>query len=150
MEPYGLFFLNAHWYLVARDVDRDALRNFRVSRIKSAKETSPARELPEYEIPESFRLHDHARSRLAWELGDNEVVEVTVEFRGESGAAKAAAALGAPVESASTQRRFAVRRPDTFVRWLMSFAGEVIPLGPPEIIAEFRRQVEATRSVYAT
>src|SRR6185369_8129540 len=32
-EPYGLFFVSGHWYLAARDVEKDALRNFRVSRI---------------------------------------------------------------------------------------------------------------------
>ncbi len=98
--PYGLFFLNAHWYLVARDVDRGALRNFRVNRIAGVKQLAPDREVPQYEIPGSFVLREHARSRLAWELGDNEVVSVTVEFRGSSGAVIAAAALGSPVTGA--------------------------------------------------
>ena len=35
VEPYGLFFVSSHWYLAGRDVDRDALRNFRLSRIGS-------------------------------------------------------------------------------------------------------------------
>lgn len=148
VEPYGLFFLNAHWYLVARDVDRAALRNFRVNRIRGVKQTAPDREVPEYEIPGSFVLRDHARSRLAWELGDSEVVSVTVEFRGSSGAVTAAAALGSPVADAPTHRRFAVRRPDRFVWWLLSFAGEAIPLGPPEIIAQFRQVLETTRKLY--
>ncbi|MEO7362575.1 MAG: WYL domain-containing protein, partial [Gemmatimonadaceae bacterium] len=26
-EPYGLFFIGSHWYVVARDVQKDALRN---------------------------------------------------------------------------------------------------------------------------
>ena len=33
VEPYGLFFVSGHWYLAARDVEKDALRNFRVSRV---------------------------------------------------------------------------------------------------------------------
>ncbi len=148
VEPYGLFFLSAHWYLVARDMDRDALRNFRVNRISSVKQSAPDRELPEYQVSPSFRLRDHARSRLAWELGDNEVAQVTVDFRGNSGAATAAAALGVPVEGMVTQRTYAVRRSDSFVRWLLSFAGEAIPIGPQEIIAEFRRQLGATLRVY--
>ena len=32
-EPYGLFYLSGHWYLAARDRDRGALRNFRLSRM---------------------------------------------------------------------------------------------------------------------
>ena len=149
VEPYGLFFLGAHWYLVARDVERDALRNFRVSRVRGVKQVAPDKELPEYEIPSDFRLRDHARSRQAWELGDSEAIEVVVELRGESGAARAAAALGAPVEGQENRRRFAVRRQDAFVRWLLSFAGELVPLEPTSIVDEFRREVEATLALYA-
>lgn len=34
VEPYVLAHRRGHWYLVARDVDRDAIRTFRVSRIE--------------------------------------------------------------------------------------------------------------------
>lgn len=148
-EPYGLFFLNSHWYLVARDVDRDAFRNFRVSRISGLKVNDARQGTPDYEIPVSFSLRVHARSRNAWELGDDQAIEALVAVRGVSGAARAAAALGSTDGASADQRRFTVRRIDVFARWLLSFAGELVPVAPPSLVDEYRRQVAATKAVYA-
>ena len=150
VEPYGLFFLTGHWYLAARDTAKDALRNFRVSRIEDAAQCSPTRELPEYDVPANFHLRDHARSKQAWELGDSEVVDAIVELRGDSGAAHAAAALGMPVEIRADRRHFLVRQRNAFVRWLLSFSGEIVPISPPELCDEFHRVVAATLAAYET
>ena len=40
VEPYGLFFISAHWYLAARDREREELRNFRLSRMSAVKVNS--------------------------------------------------------------------------------------------------------------
>ena len=149
VEPYGLFFLNSHWYLVARDVDRDAFRNFRVSRISGLKVNEARKGTPDYEIPATFSLRTHARSRNAWELGDDPAVEAVVEVRGSSGATRAAAALGSVNPDDGERRRFTVRRVDVFARWLLSFAGELVPVAPPALVEEYRRQVAATKAVYA-
>jgi proteasome accessory factor B len=156
VEPYGLFFLNSHWYLVARDVDKDAFRNFRVSRMSKLAVSEARRGTPDYEIPSSFSLRAHARSKNAWELGDDQATEAIVDVRGTSGAARAAAALGTPGEAgsgdrdgaASATRRFMVRRLDVFARWLLSFAGELVPLEPVALVDEYARQVAATRALY--
>lgn len=150
VEPYGLVFLNSHWYLVARDVERQAFRNFRVSRISALEGNDAKKGTPDYEIPPGFSLREHARSRNAWELGDDQAVEATVEVRGTSGAARAAAALGVAVAAGASRRLYSVRRLDVFARWLLSFAGELVPLGPAALVEEFRRQVEATKQVYAS
>ena len=149
VEPYGLFFLNSHWYLVARDVSKDAFRNFRVSRISALKVNDSKKGTPDYEIPPSFSLRAHARSKNAWELGEDQAVEAIVAVRGRSGAARAAAALGATDDPASGTRQFTVRRIDVFARWLLSFAGELVPVAPAALVAEYKRQVEATKAVYA-
>jgi proteasome accessory factor B len=70
LEPYGLFFLGAHWYLAARDRSHGELRNFRLTRIGSATVNAARTQTPDYEIPADFRLREHAKSRQAWELGD--------------------------------------------------------------------------------
>lgn len=146
VEPYGLFFLNGHWYLAGRDRARGELRNFRLNRASGVK---AARQSPDYEIPATFRLREHARSRHAWELGDGDAMSATVEFRGGSGPTVAAMKLGQPVEGHPDRRAFAVRRPDAFVRWLLSFAGELMPLGPDEIVDRFREEAAATAGLYA-
>jgi predicted DNA-binding transcriptional regulator YafY len=149
VEPYGLVFLNSHWYLVARDADRDARRNFRLSRISNVSINGARKGTPDYEIPASFSLREHAQSKNAWELGDEEPLDAVVEIRGESGAARAAAALGRSVAGHGSRKSYSVRRRDVFARWLLSFAGELVPLAPEELVAEYRRQAEATRQLYA-
>ena len=144
VEPYGLFFLSGHWYLVGRDRDRDGLRNFRVSRMSAVEVNDARAQTPDYEIPATFNLRDHARSRHAWELGENGGTVAIVEFRGASGATHAAGRLGEPVEGHELRRRFHVSRRDAFARWLLSFAGEAVPIEPPSLVDEFQSLARQT------
>ena len=153
VAAYGLFFLSGHWYLTGCDLDRGELRNFRVGRISSVAVNDARADSPDYEIPGSFRLREHARSRQAWELGDGDAIEATVEFRAETGAAIAAAALGEPAPSGTAgggieRRTFRVRRVDSFARWLLSFGGDAVPVAPPELVAELRDVARRTLSLY--
>ena len=148
VEAYGLFFIGGHWYLVGRDVERDARRNFRVSRMEDLKVNAARPGTPDFEIPAGFSLREHARSRQAWEIGDGDLFEAVVEFRGESGAVRAAAALGRPDEASPSLRRFEVRRADSFARWLLAFAGEARPVSPPSLVDEYRALAERTRALY--
>ena len=148
LEPYGLFFVSGHWYLCARDVDKDALRNFRVSRVLRSVVNKSSPKTSDYEIPESFSLREHARSRRAWEIGDVDAGEAIVSFRGESGATSAARALGEAVEQDSSLRKFTIRRTDSFARWLLSFAGEVMPVSPISLVQEYAMLLRQTRALY--
>jgi predicted DNA-binding transcriptional regulator YafY len=150
VEPYGLFFLNAHWYLVARDLGDNTVKNFRASRVSKARVNSAKAGTPDYTIPAGFRLREHARSRQPWELGESEVTEAVIEIRGDSGATLAAAELGQRVPGHASRRAFSVRRPDVFARWCLSFAGEVVPVAPSSMVEEFDRQRKATVALYAS
>jgi predicted DNA-binding transcriptional regulator YafY len=166
VEPYGLVFLTGHWYLVARDVDADAMRQFRVSRIRDAAMISTKRQHPDYVIPTDFDLSRHAASRQAWELGDGDLVDVTVAFTGTRGAVTQGASLGEPEDGdagdvrgepsgtddaapAEIRRRFRVRRPDPFLRWLLSFAGDARPLAPASMVESWRQLLRETQAAYA-
>lgn len=149
VEPYGLFFVTGHWYLAARDLEKDGLRNFRVSRIGAVKVNTARAGTSDYEIPQSFNLREHARSRQAWEIGDGDSFDTIVALRGSSGAAMAAAALGRTVPDDDALRQFTVRRADSFARWLLAFGGELVPVSPPEIVREYDILVERTRALYA-
>jgi len=149
VEPYGLFFIGGHWYLVGRDVDKDARRNFRVSRMKDVSANAARAGTADYEIPADFSLREHAQSRQAWEIGDGEAFEAVVEFSGDSGAVRAAAALGSPDDATPSLRRFDVRRADSFARWLLAFGGDAHPVAPERLVAEYRALVERTRAIYA-
>jgi proteasome accessory factor B len=148
VEPYGLAFLGSHWYLVAHDRGRGELRSFRLSRVANASANKSKPQSPDYEIPLDFRLQEHARSREAWNLGDELPIDVVVEFRAATGALRAAEKLGEPVRGAPGRRRFRVRRADTFARWLLSFAGDAVPVEPPEMVDRFRTIARETLAVY--
>ena len=149
VEPYGLFLQSGHWYLVGRDIAKNAVRNFRVARITGARANTSKPQSVDYTIPRGFRLSTHARSRKAWELGDGDAEEAIVEFRGTSGAAKAAMKLGAPIAGApKQQRQFQVRRVDVFARWLLSFAGDAVPVAPALLVDAYHEIVRQTLAIY--
>ncbi len=151
VEPYGLFFLGGHWYLTGRDMDRDAVRNFRVSRVSAVAMNGKRMETHDYTIPASFVLAEHARSRQAWELGDGDADMAVVEFDdvgGATGAVNAAAALGSPIPGAPLRRHFVVRRNGVFARWLLSLGGAARPLSPPAVVDEYNSLLATTLAHY--
>ncbi len=148
VEPYGLVFMTGHWYLVARDVESDGIRQFRISRIGGTKANSAKRQQPDYEIPTTFDLHAHAASRQAWELGDDDAVSVTVQFRGTSGQVQQAMRFGDTAHD-SDHRIFAVRRREPFLRWLLTFAGDARPVAPDSFVSEWQSLVQRTMSAHA-
>ncbi len=147
-EPYGLYFVNGHWYLAARDIDKNAMRNFRVSRTTKPDVNKKNPETPDYVIPEKFSLREYARARQAWELGDGDAYDAVVDFRALTGAGVAAASLGLPDPSSPTRRRFKVRRTNSFARWLLSLAGEATPIEPPALVQEYENTRRDTRAHY--
>ena len=144
VEPFGLFFLNQHWYLAGREQGGEAVKNFRVNRITEAEVNAAKPGTHDYEIPPGFRLSEHAGSKQAWELGDGDAVEAVVELRRAVGPAAAAARLGEPVEGHADRRRFRVRRRDAFARWLLSFAGDLVPIEPAEVVDDYGTLVHDT------
>ncbi len=144
VEPFGLFFLNQHWYLAGRAPDDETIKNYRLNRIGDVEVEAARPGSPDYEIPPSFDLRAHARSRQSWELGAGDAVTASVHFRAQTGAASAAARLGEAVAGHPDRRRFQVRRLDAFARWLLSFAGELEPLAPRELVDEYQGLVRET------
>jgi predicted DNA-binding transcriptional regulator YafY len=148
VEPYGLFFVSSNWYLAGRDIERDALRNFRLSRVSHVEVNTKKAQSPDYTVPEDFSLRDHAQSREPWEIGDGDATAAIVEFTATTGATRAALELGKPVEGSDNRRRFDVRRPDAFARWLLSFGGDARPVEPEALRTEYERVATATLARY--
>lgn len=146
VEPLGLFFLNQHWYLAARVPGEGIVKNFRLSRMDAVEVNDKWPGNRDYEIPAGFDLREHARSRQAWELGDGDAVAATVAFRSRTGAASAAFRLGETVEGHPDRRRFRVRRTDAFARWLLSFAGDLVPVAPRDLVDEYHGLIRETQN----
>ena len=149
VEPYGLFFVSAHWYLAGRDVGHDALRNFRLSRVSRVEVNTKKSQTHDYDLPADFSLREHAKAREPWEIGDGHATPAIVEFIATTGATRAALELGRPVEGNSSRRQFDVRRLDAFARWVLSFGGDARPIDPPELRAECERVATETLARYA-
>lgn len=147
-EPLGVFFLSQHWYLAAREVGEEPVKNFRLSRARGLVVNAAAPGTPDFAVPAEFRLREHARSRHAWEIGAGDSVDAVVRFHGSTGAAVAAARLGAEQEGMPDCRRFVIRRLDAFVRWLLPLGAAAEPVSPTSLIDEHRRQVAETRALY--
>ncbi|HUF35477.1 MAG TPA: WYL domain-containing protein [Gemmatimonadales bacterium] len=150
VEPLGLFFLNQHWYLAARAAGEELVKNFRLNRMDGVQVNRAKPGTPDYEIPAGFRLREHARSRHAWELGAGDAVDAVVRFRARTGAAAAAFRLGEAVQGQADRRMFRVRRIDGFARWLLTFAGAVVPVGPEALTAEYRALVRDSLAHHAS
>lgn len=148
VEPYGLAFLSGHWYLIARDVTADAIRQFRVSRISDVSVNTQRAQSADFEVPADFDLATHARSRQAWELGDAEQVEVTVRFVVENGFTIPALKLGEPLPGDASRRVFRVRRPDSFALWILGFAGDVVVESPAAMVEQLRELARSTLAQY--
>ncbi len=158
VEPYGLFFLGHAWYLAGSEVSREQgtgnreqplVKNFRLSRMAEVAVNPRQPGTPDYEIPPSFDLREHARSREAWQLGSTDVFTAVVEVTAHTGATRVITRLGEPVAQQPSQRTFRVRRLDTFARWLLSFAGSARPLAPPELVDRYRAIARETLARYA-
>lgn len=148
VRPYGLFFLGHHWYLAGVEVGDDVVKNFRLSRMRDV-EANPKRPgSPDYAIPADFQLREHARSRQAWELGTADTLEAIVEVGEANGATRTVLRLGEEVAGHPQRRRFAVRRMDTFARWLLGFAGQVTPIEPPALVERWRAMARESLALY--
>jgi proteasome accessory factor B len=146
VAPYGLLFISGIWYLLAHDQSADALRHFRVSRISNVRVNTARAQSPDFSLPVGFDLWAHAESRRAWELGDGDAMAVTVHFDASSAYAVAGAELGEPTDDDA--RLFVVRRPEAFVRWLLSFGGAARPIAPASIVAAFNTLAQQTAARY--
>ena len=148
VEPLGVFFLNSHWYLAARELNAHVVKNFRVSRMTRVAANRSRPQSADFAAPDDFDLRDHARSRQAWELGDADAVDAVVEFTAHSGAAAPWLQLGALVPGEPARRAYRVKSPERFIRWLMSLARAAKPVSPPQLVDAYRNSLRATLRRY--
>ena len=79
LEPYRIVFWNSYWYLIGMDIDRDAIRLFKLSRFQGSVEISKKKN--EFNIPADFDVSQHLPKQ------DVEIIrKAVVEIRKDSGA----------------------------------------------------------------
>jgi proteasome accessory factor C len=81
LNPYALLPDNGIWYVVGRDLDREDIRTFRVSRIRGEIKFATRRER-DFRTPTDFDIEQY-RGRPPWQIGDP-VGEARIEVRGDT------------------------------------------------------------------
>ncbi len=94
LDPYSLFLRDGQWYLVGRDHDRDAIRTFRLSRIRGDVRFATRRER-DFRIPAEFdatQWRDRARLAARRDRRDRDHQGLARPRPGSSSARRAATA----------------------------------------------------------
>jgi len=69
VEPYALSLLDGTWYVTGWDTGREAVRQFRLSRIRSRVVFATKKEAGDFEVPENFERR-FGGPRAPWQLGE--------------------------------------------------------------------------------
>jgi len=145
VEPYGLKFFRAEWYLVGRCLEKSEMRIFRLDRVKDrARFVTGAG--AEYDIPRDFSIDDYV-GRSPWELSRKKAFTATVEFD-EIGAWLVEEARPAGLTLRRTKGGAAgkgrVRNETAFFKWLVGIGVHARLTSPEDAAARF---VEFVRSL---
>lgn len=145
IEPYHLGEIEGCWYVIGRDLKRDALRTFalpRLTRLRVNKRT--------FERPQGFDGRSYLRNSFGvWTAaGDQELYLVRVELR-EYAARIAQERRWHPTQelkilnTAGTrvEVRFQISRLEEVLRWVLSWGSKARVLGPPELQDMVREEV---------
>jgi proteasome accessory factor BC len=130
VNPYALLPEAGSWYLIGRDLDEDAERTFRVSRILGDIRFATRRErdfrMPEYD-PSDFR------GRQQWQYGEL-VGEAEIELDPDTAWWVERMVERGEVEDAVFRTPYS--RLDLLAGWVLRQEGRARPLAPPGLAAE--------------
>lgn len=152
VEPYALSLLDGIWYATGWDVRRQAVRQFRLSRIRGRVTFATRRDSGDFEVTPDFERHV-AGPRAPWQLGEpvgrasvrvfDEVFDAVGRefpdaFSEESGDEKGSHILSTAI---SGERQFAA--------WILSKGKGAKALSPPSLIRRVEEALEAIASAHA-
>jgi proteasome accessory factor B len=130
LEPYGLVHKRGNWYVVGRDIDRDDVRAFRLSRVTSDISTAEGT----FEVPEGFDATAHLAGE-PYEVGSGAPTDATVRFApslrwwAEQNIPDAPAS---PQADGSLDVEIPVGNLDALVSWAIGFGPDIEIVAPPE------------------
>jgi proteasome accessory factor B len=147
VRPFGLLFRRARWYLVGHDEDRDALRVFRVARMRDVEVNRARPGTPDFTVPEDFSVATRGRRQpweLEWDSADEpdpspELPEpAVVRFVPARAEWAERNDLGRLLEArpdGSALRAFEVRDAPAFLNWILEQEGAAVIESPAELRA---------------
>jgi proteasome accessory factor C len=144
VNPYGLLHDRGVWYVVGADLDRDAIRTFRVSRIRGDIRFATRRER-DFRVPAEFDI-DVYRGRAAWQFGEI-VGEARIEVRPETAWwVERAFADSGRVEDGVFVTEYASL--PLLASWVLRQDGRANPLEPAELRREVAESLRRVRDAH--
>lgn len=147
VQPWRLSQRRGRWYLLGHDLDREAPRNFKLSRITSEVRADGA--AADYEIPPADVLEQHIRFD-----GDREMAAAVVALRdgigGDVRRTARPAAWEGPLPDGFSAWRVESSRPDILVGDICELGPDAICLAPAELRSAVIRQLEDVAQRWGT
>ncbi|HWH06683.1 MAG TPA: WYL domain-containing protein, partial [Gaiellaceae bacterium] len=144
LNPYALRRDRGTWYVVGHDLDRDAIRTFRISRIRSDIRFATRRER-DFRLPEDFDVEQH-RVREDWQHGP---VAGTARIAVQGDTAwwvhRTLDAAGT-LEDGVFETPYAALEP--LAGWVLRQNGRAVPLEPEELRVACAQALELVREAH--
>ena len=141
VDPYHLLFQGGQFYLLGYSHERDAVRVFRLSRIR-AKVAYATKAEHDFHRPADFDPRSYA-GRAAWQYGDPlGTAEILIDERVAWQVERHFGGFGELREQAGDrvfQTDYA--NPRLLISWVLGLGEHAQLLGPPELVAEFEQRV---------
>lgn len=152
VEPYALSLLDGTWYLTGWDTTREAIRQFRLSRIRSRIVFATKKEAGDFEVPEDFERRS-AGPRAPWQLGEpRERAEMRVSPEAFAAAQReypSAISLDGFEESGQRLISTPYSGERQLAGWILSLGEEATALSPPALVARVTRGLERIAGSHA-
>ena len=141
LNPYALRLDEGVWYVVGHDLDREAMRTFRVARIRSDIRFATRRER-DFRQPEQFDVEAHRVAR-PWQIGPR-AGTARIEVQGDTAwwVHRTFADAGT-VDGGFFETEYSTLGP--LVSWILRQNGRAIPLEPPELRDDVADALRALR-----
>src|SRR5919109_75549 len=141
LNPYALFNDRGAWYVVGRDLDRDAERTFRVSRIRREIRFATRRER-DFRVPPEFEIGRYV-GRPPWQIGDIQG-EALIEVGPDTAwwVERAYGSRGRLEDGIFATEYSSIGQLAT---WVLRQDGRAVPLEPEELRSEVGRALERVR-----
>jgi predicted DNA-binding transcriptional regulator YafY len=138
VNPYGLLSDNGLWYVIGLDLERGAMRTFRVSRIRSDIRFATRKER-DFRIPPDFDI-DEYRGRAPWQIGPT-AGEAKIRVGRETAwwVERTFGRAGRLEHGVFTTPYSSL---GLLAAWVLRQDGRAIPLEPAELRAEVNRALE--------
>jgi proteasome accessory factor C len=130
LNPYALLPENGSWYVIGHDLERDDIRTFRVSRIRSDIRFATRRER-DFRLPPEFDVENY-RGRAEWQFGEI-VGEAQIDVAPDTAwwVERAYGGERNRVEDDVFTTEYASS--NMLARWILRQDGRAVPLEPSEL-----------------